>query len=116
MTNRVVYKWGPIEFGGTTIKGRVVHIGFQNGDVFVWTEQELDVNIKYFERTVKLQPTGVEYTGKHLGTAVMPSGLVWHVVENNSQPNKLSGKSAHTIIVDEFVNYGQGAETRLEDK
>lgn len=81
MINRVIYKWGPIEFGGTTIKGRVVHVNSQNGDVFVWTEQELDINIKYLERYVKIHPTGVEYTGKHLGTVVMPSGLVWHVIE-----------------------------------
>lgn len=28
----------------------------------------------------------------------------------------IRGKSAHTIITDEFVNYGQGAEPWLEDK
>jgi hypothetical protein len=81
MADNIIYKYGPIGFDGTTIKGQVVHVGLQNDEIFVWTHQELDINIRYLYRTVKLYPTGVQFAGEYLGTVVMPSGLVWHVVE-----------------------------------
>jgi hypothetical protein len=82
MADKVIYKYGPITFDGTTIKGHVVHVGLQNDEVFVWTHVELDINIRYLFRTVRLYPTGTQFKGEYLGTAVMPSGLVWHVVED----------------------------------
>jgi len=82
MTDKVIYKYGPITFDGASIKGRVVHIDLQNDDVFVWTEQEVDINMRYRDRTVRLYPTGRQFKGDYIGTVVMPSGLVWHVVED----------------------------------
>ena len=85
MTNKIVYKWGPIRFDPTPIKGRVVHVGLQEGDVFVWAEQDVNIDVRYVGRSVRLHPTGHEYTGHHHGTVVMPSGLVWHVIEDDVQ-------------------------------
>jgi hypothetical protein len=85
MFPKIVYKWGPVNFKMVPIKGRVVHVGLQNGDVFVWTEQEVNLDIVYHMRWVRLYPTGVEYAGQYCGTVIMPSGLVWHVVEVDSQ-------------------------------
>jgi len=82
MTDKIIYKYGPIGFDGIDIKGRVVHVGLQNDEVFVWTEQEIDTNIRYRGRTVRLYPTGLQFKGNYLGTVVMPSGLVWHVIED----------------------------------
>ena len=44
------------------------------------------------------------------------SALKWLVNYKIKHFSKLSGYSAHSIIMDEFVNYGQGAEPWLEDK
>ena len=82
MTDKVIYKYGPIGFDGIDIKGLAVHVGLQNDDVFVWTEQEVDINMRYRNRTVKLYPTGLQFKGDYIGTVVMPSGLVWHVIED----------------------------------
>ena len=81
MIDKVIYKYGPITFDGTPIKGQVVHVGLQNGDIFVWSQQEVDINTRYRERTARLYPTGLQFKGAYIGTVVMPSGLVWHVVE-----------------------------------
>lgn len=81
MADNIIYKYGPIGFDGTTIKGQVVHVGLQNDEIFVWTHQELDINIRYLDRTVRIYPTGLPFKGTYLGTVVIPSGLVWHVVE-----------------------------------
>jgi len=83
MIEKTIYKWGPLGFDKTKIRGRFVHVGCQEGSVYVWTEQELDVNIRYLERTVRLCPTGGVFTGEYFGTVVMPSGLVWHVIEGD---------------------------------
>ena len=82
MTDKVIYKYGPITFDGIAIKGSVVHVGLQNDGIFLWTQQELDINIRYLNRTVRLYPTGLLFKGNYLGTVVIPSGLVWHVVED----------------------------------
>ena len=82
MTDKVIYKYGPITFDGIDIKGSVVHVGLQNDGIFLWTQQELDINIRYLDRTVRLYPTGLPFKGNYLGTVVIPSGLVWHVVED----------------------------------
>jgi hypothetical protein len=82
MTDKVIFKYGPITFDGASIKGRVVHVNLQNDDVFVWAEQEVDINMRYRYRTVRLYPTGLQFKGNYLGTVVMPSGLVRHVIED----------------------------------
>ena len=60
------------------IEGDVVHVGQQDGDVYVWCEKTDTNKVKQF---VKIVATGQEYSGYYLGTVVMPSTLVWHVVE-----------------------------------
>jgi len=82
MSDKVIYKYGPITFDGANIKGRVVHVGLQDYNVFVWTEQEVDINMRYLDRTVRLYPTGLQFKGNYLGTVVIPSGIVWHVIED----------------------------------
>ena len=82
MTNKIVYKWGPVTGDPLFIEGRVVHVGYQGEhNVYVWTEVELDNDIIYNKRYVNIYGNGQHYTGQHLGTVVMPSGLVWHIVE-----------------------------------
>jgi hypothetical protein len=83
MNEKIIYKWGPLNFGPFPIRGNVVHVGWQDGNVFIWAEEEIDPSIGPRYRTAKLHPTGQQYTGIHLGSVVAPSGLVWHVVEED---------------------------------
>lgn len=80
MNEKIIYKWGPLSFKPSFIKGRIIHTGLQDGDIYVWTEQEIADNITYLERIVKLVGTGQNYIGDYYGTVIMPSNLVWHVV------------------------------------
>jgi hypothetical protein len=82
IVDTVIYKYGPITFDGTPIKGEVVHVDLQNEDIFVWSQQRVDIGTRYRERIVRLYPTGLQFKGAYIGTVVMPSGLVWHVVED----------------------------------
>ena len=81
MNESIIYKWGPVGFGPTPIRGHVIHVGLQGGDVFVWTENQIVEGLRHAERMVRLHPTGKKYTGLYHGTVVMPHGLVWHVIE-----------------------------------
>ena len=63
MLLKIIYKWGPINFKPVPIKGRVVHVGLQNGDLFVWTEQEVNSDKVYHTKLVRFCPTGDEYVG-----------------------------------------------------
>jgi hypothetical protein len=81
MVEKIIYKWGPLSLHSTTVKGHIVHVGIQNQQVFVWAEQELDKNVRYLERQIRLCPTGEKYTGDYHGTVVTAAGLVWHVIE-----------------------------------
>jgi hypothetical protein len=82
MTEKIIYKFGPLNFSETPVKGRIVHVGLQNGDVFVWTEQEVETPQNFYPlRHLRLHSTGQPYTGEYHGTVVMPSGFVWHVIE-----------------------------------
>ena len=82
MTEEIIYKWGPLDFYSIPIKGHLVHVGIQNGDVFVWTKQEVNLNIRYNEYFVRLHPTGEKYTGEYHGTVITTLGFVWHVIED----------------------------------
>lgn len=77
----VIYKYGPIEPGMDflIVKGQPVHVGLQNGKIFVWSRNLCE--IVEDERTVRLVATGEAYIGPYIGTVIMPSGLVWHCVE-----------------------------------
>jgi hypothetical protein len=82
MTGKIIYKWGPLSFNHIPVKGQIVHVGLQDGDVFVWTEQDVEMlKHHYTLRHLRLHPTGQPYTGEYHGTVVMPSGFVWHVIE-----------------------------------
>ena len=76
----VIYKYGPIDPNDyLTVRGKPVHVGLQNGQIFVWC-----INIADYpdnERVVRLIATGEVYVGPYIGTVVMLSGLVWHLVE-----------------------------------
>jgi hypothetical protein len=77
----VIYKYGPIEpaFDYMTVRGKPVHVGLQDGKIFVWCINLAEIEEK--ERKVRLVATGEVYVGPYCGTVVMPSGLVWHLVE-----------------------------------
>jgi hypothetical protein len=85
MNEKIIYKWGPLNLKPFPIKGRVVHVGLQgsDGNVFVWTENHIATVLRDVERMVRLYPTGHTYIGEYHGTVVMPSGLVWHVIEED---------------------------------
>ena len=83
MNEKIIYKWGPVRFDPTPIRGSVIHVGLQDGDVFLWTENQVISGLRHVERMVRLHPTGQKYTGHHHGTVVMPSGMVWHVIEES---------------------------------
>ena len=83
MNEKIIYKWGPLNFGPSPFRGSVVHVGWQDGNVFVWTENQIVPGLRHPERMAKLHPTGQKYSGAYLGSVVAPSGLVWHVVEED---------------------------------
>jgi hypothetical protein len=77
----VIYKWGPLRLDKTTeYRGTPCHVGVQDGDAFMWSICNEDSSYRA-PKTAKLYPTGVSYTGRYIGTAVMPSGLVWHAID-----------------------------------
>lgn len=78
----IIYKYGPIEHTGTEIKGEPIHVGLQNGDIFVWCRL-LHMNNSDTNRIgkVAIVATGEPYYGRYIGTVIMPSALVWHIVE-----------------------------------
>ena len=81
MSEKIIYKWGPINFERTLYRGKALHVGLQSDEAFIWAEAEINSTDAFPYRAVKLHPTGIPYEGKYLGTVVMPSGLVWHVIE-----------------------------------
>lgn len=80
MADRIL-KFGPINptFDYMTVRGKPVHVGLQDGKIFVWCINLAEIEEK--ERKVRLVATGEVYVGPYTGTVVMPSGLVWHLVE-----------------------------------
>lgn len=79
----IIYKYGPIYHGlETEIKGEPIHVGLQNNEIFVWCRL-LHMNNSDTNRTSKviIVATGEEYYGRYIGTVIMPSALVWHIVE-----------------------------------
>ena len=83
MNEKIIYKWGPLNFTPIPIRGRVVHVGLQEGNVFVWAEEQVDISIGPMYRIARLHPTGQQYTGTYLGSVIAISGLVWHVIEED---------------------------------
>jgi len=91
---RAIWKHGPF-FGAQRMKvmGRPVHVGMQNGDLFVWTEvdpewailpntEEADAQVEW--HTLMFVGTGMEYDGKYIGTVhktIVSGSYVWHCIE-----------------------------------
>lgn len=78
----VIHKYGPIDptMDWITVKGEPVHVGLQNGQIYVWC-RKYDGQYENIERTVKLVATGEPYIGFYYGTVVTPMGMVWHLTE-----------------------------------
>lgn len=78
---QIVYKWGPLSIlKEIEYRGVPCHVGIQDGDVFMWTIYTEDSSYRAAKK-VKLHPTGRDFTGTYIGTAIMPSGLVWHAID-----------------------------------
>lgn len=83
----VIYKYGPftndneVGYAGTPVHVGYQDVGYAHAEyaVFMWCR--LSENARGGK--AKIVATGEEYTGLYIGTVVMPSGLVWHVVEVN---------------------------------
>jgi hypothetical protein len=60
-----VYKYGPDtpQFD-CFVSGRIVSVGMQNGQIYVWAEQ----TPSSYYTNVKFVPIGVEYYGEYIGT------------------------------------------------
>ena len=61
---------------------KVVHIAEQYGNLTMWVEQSIQNSPNY--RTFNVYGTGHQIPDDnaiHVGTALMSSGLVWHVYE-----------------------------------
>lgn len=95
---RVIYKYRLQDGGETKIKGwftRMMHVGEQNGELYIWMENSLTRTDFYtgqqvprddsekIEISVYAIGTGWPYAaaefGVHVGTVQMSDGLVWHV-------------------------------------
>jgi len=83
----VIYKYGPFTSDNEVeFQGEPVHVGYQDQvimpypdyRIYIWCRLSADGNRS---GKAKLVVTGEKYTGWYIGTVVMPSALVWHVVE-----------------------------------
>lgn len=99
MTKAVIYKY-PLNGPHTNITvfsgpiGEVIHVGEQDGELFVWILHYDTSGNPYNEFVFKVFGTGhsieeptyfnSEVSGtqqKHIGTVQMKNGLVWHIFE-----------------------------------
>lgn len=78
----VIHKYGPItpSMDWIVCKGDPVYVGLQHGEIYVWC-REANIDALNIERIVILVATGEPYIGPYYGTVVLPSGMVWHIVE-----------------------------------
>lgn len=81
----VIYKYGPFTNDNEVgYAGIPVHVGYQDVGfahaeykVFIWCILSEDAA----GGKAKIVATGEPFDGTYIGTVVMPSGLVWHVIE-----------------------------------
>lgn len=61
----------------------ILHVGAQGSEAMIWAK--VDLSRPMITREFSIYGTGFEIKSednlKHLGTAVLPSGLVWHIFE-----------------------------------
>ena len=78
-----IYKFGPVtSYLGTTVTGRIVHVGMQNDQIFVWAEQNTNESTEVC--TVFYVGTGYNYSDdlQYVGS-VFEGPFVWHVIKRN---------------------------------
>lgn len=75
---KVIFKYGPLTPSfDCSVQGRIVSVGIQNSEIYVWAEQGED--LQSFK--VKFVATGQGYDGDYVGTVFEANGLlVWHVI------------------------------------
>jgi hypothetical protein len=83
MADPVIFKYPLGEYPGLCTQAmpedaQVVHAGQQCGIVTVWALVDPDAPKRSV--TLRVVATGEPFDGYYLGTALMPNGLVWHVV------------------------------------
>lgn len=88
----VIYKYGPFDYVGNTVdfEGIPLHVGYQDNinsphsdnRVYLWCRLPASPSVyEPYKGKAKIVATGEKFTGRYIGTVVMPSTLVWHVVE-----------------------------------
>ncbi len=76
-----IFKFGPVtSYLDTTVTGRIVHVGMQNDQIFVWAEQNVSTEVC----SVYYVGTGYDYSDdrQYVGT-VFEGPFVWHVIKKN---------------------------------
>ena len=78
---KAIYKYGPVtEYFDCIVHGRIVHVGMQGKDIYVWAEQGENIP----PSKVKFVGTGHMYDGIYVGTVFEAGGMfVWHVIREN---------------------------------
>jgi hypothetical protein len=81
----IIYKYGPFDVPGKYVEfqGEPVHVGYQEifgPQIFMWCKLDTEYPIQT-KKYARIIPTGEIFEDKYIGTVVIPSGLVWHVVE-----------------------------------
>ena len=75
-----IYKYGPVTHEyDCEVYGRIVHVGMQGNDIFVWAEQGENLP----PSKVKYVATSQEYDGEYVGTVIERGNsltFVWHVI------------------------------------
>jgi len=84
----VIYKYGPFTISNTVeYEGTPVHVGYQDYApapypdyrIYMWCKLVIDGDNP--KGKTHIVATGEEYNTQYYGTVVMPSGVVWHIVE-----------------------------------
>ena len=79
--SEVIYKYGPIFNDRTTeYEGTPVHVGIQDGHIYLWCKLRTGKYVENPKGKVSIYPTGLEFVGDYIGTAVTSQGWVWHVI------------------------------------
>jgi hypothetical protein len=109
--------------GIDTIKGLGKHQAAKIHSAFKDKYTTLEEAIDFLSKPISEEPNAEYVNHPEMYRTHLPrwqseriSALKWLEDYRLKHFTKLSGYSAHSIIMDEFVNYGQGAEPWLEDK
>ena len=84
---RTIYKYKISITGGEQLFSlhnghRVIHIGEQNGELWMWVDQRTDHSrVDFNLRAIQTGHAVGDKANGHLGTVVMSDGYVWHIYE-----------------------------------